>query len=155
MTKDVTSSCLNVICASELSSLIRPAIKLKMHVKYFPRMTLRGISYILIFCWWVLWLFAYCTLMPSLHWCFLGYPESFPSALVHLWLSSHSLSACANNNLWISAVFVKRQMLLWGFIFFCTHLIQSLMFCATLVSHCQHLSRKTLFPPKCAQGIQH
>lgn len=67
-----------VICASDLSSLMWPAIKLKMHVKHFPRMTLRGINCILIFRWWVLWLFAYFTLIPDLHWCFLGHPESFP-----------------------------------------------------------------------------
>lgn len=66
-----------VICASDLSSLMWPAIKLKMHVKHFPRMTLRGINCILIFRWWVLWLFAYFTLIPDLHWCFLGHPESF------------------------------------------------------------------------------
>ena len=74
----ITAHSWKVICASELWCLIWPAIKLKMHVKHVPRITWRSINYITIFCWWALWLFAYFTLMPDLHWCFLGHPESFP-----------------------------------------------------------------------------
>lgn len=79
----ILSPAWEVICASKLSGLVWPAIKLKMHANHFPRMALRSVSYLLHFCWWALWLFACFTLMLFRSFWVLEYWYTFGCLPVH------------------------------------------------------------------------